>query len=193
LKKVLLSLILVGSLFVMTGCILTLAMGAAQGISEVIKYSANNIAQKTFTGNIYVVASASKDALENMNFKVKNIEMADDNHKIYASTKELNIEMTLKSISSNSTKVTVDTNKYYLFKKDKATGDEIIAQIQIILTDKTKHKNRLIAYKVKPGDSPFKIAKKHRMDLNKLLLINSLTKRSIIHPGQRLFIEPNMF
>ena len=192
-KKVLLSLILVGSLFVMTGCILTLAMGAAQGISEVIKYSADNIAEKTFTGNIYVVASASKHALENMNFKVKSVEMSDDNHKIYASTKELNIEMTLKPISANSTKVTVDTNKYYLFKKDKATGDEIISQIQIILTEKTKHKNRLIAYKVKPGDSPFKIAKKHKMDLNKLLLINSLTKTSIIHPGQRLFIEPNMF
>jgi LysM repeat protein len=193
LKKVLLSLILVGSLFVMTGCILTLAMGAASGIKEIIKYSADNIAEKTFTGNAYVVASAAKAALENMNFKVKNIEMSDDNHKIYASTKELNIEMTLKSISANSTKVTVDTNKYYLFKKDKATGDEIISQIQIILTEKTKHKNQLIAYKVKPGDSPFKIAKRYKMNLNKLLLINSLTKKSIIYPGQRLFIEPNMF
>ena len=192
-KKILLSLILVSSLVVMTGCILTLVMGAAQGISEIIKYSSNNIAQKTFTGNAYVVASAAKAALENMNFKVKNIEMSDDNHKIYASTKKLNIEMTLKPISANSTKVTVDTNKYYLFKKDKATGDEIISQIQIILTEKTKHKNKLIAYKVKPGDSPFKIAKRYKMDLNKLLLINSLKKTSIIHPGQRLFIEPNMF
>jgi LysM repeat protein len=177
----------------MTGCILTLAMGAVTGIGEVVKYSLNNVAEKTFTGHINVVASASKYALENMNFEVKKIEMSDDNHKIYATTKKLEIEMTLTPISSNSTKVTVDTNKYYLFKKDKATANEIISQIQIILTEKTKHKNKLIAYKVKPGDSPFKIAKKHRMDLNKLLRINSLTKTSIIHPGQRLFIEQNMF
>jgi LysM repeat protein len=168
-------------------------MGAATGIGEIVKYSLNNVAQKTFTDRIYVVASAAKHALENMNFKIKNIEMSGDNHKIYASTKELEIEVTLKSISANSTKVTVDTNKYYLFKKDKATGDEIISQIQIILAEKTKHKNRLIAYKVKPGDSPFKIAKRYKMNLNKLLLINSLTKKSIIYPGQRLFIEPNMF
>jgi LysM repeat protein len=193
LKKVLLSLILVGSLVVMTGCVLTLAMGAVAGIGEVVKYSFANVAQKTFTDRIYVVASAAKHALENMNFKIKNIEMSGDNHKIYASTKKLEIEVTLKSISANSTKVTVDTNKYQLFRKDKATANEIISQIQIILTEKTKHKNRLIAYKVKPGDSPFKIAKKHKMNLNKLLLINSLTKKSIIYPGQRLFIEPNMF
>ncbi len=192
-KKVLLSLILVGSLFVMTGCILTLAMGAVTGIGEVVKYSLNNVAEKTFTGHINVVASASKYALENMNFEVKKIEMSDDNHKIYASTKKLDIEMTLKSISSNSTKVVVDTNKYYLFKKDKATANEIISQIQIILAAKTKYNNILVAYKVKPGDSPSKIAKRHKMDLNKLLRINRLTKTSIIYPGQQLYVEHNMF
>ena len=192
-KKVLLSLILVGSLVVMTGCVLTLAMGAVTGIGEIVKYSFANVAQKTFTDDIHDVTSAARDALENMNFKLKKIERSDDNHKIYASTKELEIEVTLKPISANSTKVTVDTNKHQLFKKDKATANEIISQIQIILAGKTKHKNRLIAYKVRPGDSPSKIAKKHKMDLNKLLLINSLTKTSVIYPGQRLFIEHNMF
>ncbi len=192
-KKVLLSLILVSSLVVMTGCVQMIVMGAVSGVGEIIKYSVANVAEKTFTENIQEVGPASKDALKNMNFEVKNIEMTDTDHKIYASTKKLKITMTLKSISANSTKVTVDITKKNGIFKDKATANEIISQIQIILADKTKHKNRLIAYKVKPGDSPSKIAQKHKMNLKKFLLINKLTKTSIIYPGQQLYIERNKF
>lgn len=53
-----------------------------------------------------------------------------------------------------------------------------------------RHRNGFIAYKVKPGDSPSKIAKKYKMDLNKFLRINNLTERSTIYPGQQLYIEP---
>ena len=57
---------------------------------------------------------------------------------------------------------------------------------------KTKeHANGFIAYKVKPGDTPSKIAKKYKMDLRKFLLINNLMETSKIYPGQQLYIERN--
>ncbi len=44
-------------------------------------------------------------------------------------------------------------------------------------------------YQVRSGDSPFTIAKKHRMSLNRLLALNQLSKRSKIFPGQQLIVE----
>ena len=44
-------------------------------------------------------------------------------------------------------------------------------------------------YRVKSGDSPFSIAKKHNMSLNRLLALNHLTKRSKIFPGQTLVVD----
>lgn len=44
-------------------------------------------------------------------------------------------------------------------------------------------------YLVRKGDSPFKIAKNHKMPLEHFLRINNLTPRSKIYPGQRLAID----
>ena len=44
-------------------------------------------------------------------------------------------------------------------------------------------------YRVKSGDSPFLIAKRHNMPLNRLLSLNQLSKRSKIYPGQTLIVE----
>ena len=44
-------------------------------------------------------------------------------------------------------------------------------------------------YRVKSGDSPFLIAKRHNMSLNRLLSLNQLSKRSKIYPGQTLIVE----
>jgi len=44
-------------------------------------------------------------------------------------------------------------------------------------------------YKVKSGDSPFLIAKKYNMNLNRLLALNHLNKKSKIFPGQKLIVE----
>jgi len=44
-------------------------------------------------------------------------------------------------------------------------------------------------HKVRSGDSPFSIAKKYRMSLNRLLVLNHLNKRSRIFPGQKLIVE----
>jgi membrane-bound lytic murein transglycosylase D len=44
-------------------------------------------------------------------------------------------------------------------------------------------------YSVKSGDSPFLIAKRHNMTLNRFLSLNHLDNRSKIYPGQKLIIE----
>ncbi len=46
-------------------------------------------------------------------------------------------------------------------------------------------------YTVKSGDTPYKIAKKYRMDLNYLLALNGLSRRSKIYPGQQLWVTEN--
>jgi membrane-bound lytic murein transglycosylase D len=43
-------------------------------------------------------------------------------------------------------------------------------------------------YTVKPGDTPFEIAKKYGMNLNLLLRLNRLSPRSKIYPGQKLWV-----
>jgi len=47
----------------------------------------------------------------------------------------------------------------------------------------------LKTYHVRRGDSPFRIAQRHNMTLERFLRINQLTPRSKIYPGQQLVIE----
>jgi peptidoglycan lytic transglycosylase D len=47
----------------------------------------------------------------------------------------------------------------------------------------------LSTYEVQPGDSPFIIAVRHNMSLDRLLFLNRLYVGSKIYPGQRLYIE----
>ena len=49
--------------------------------------------------------------------------------------------------------------------------------------------SQLSTYSVQSGDSPYTIAQKHNMQLERLLRINRLNPRSKIFPGQKLFIE----
>jgi membrane-bound lytic murein transglycosylase D len=49
--------------------------------------------------------------------------------------------------------------------------------------------SQLSTYAVQRGDSPFTIAQKHNMPLERLLQINKLTPRSKIFPGQKLYID----
>ncbi|MBF0242707.1 MAG: transglycosylase SLT domain-containing protein [Desulfamplus sp.] len=44
---------------------------------------------------------------------------------------------------------------------------------------------------VKVGDSLTGIAQKYGLSFERLLLLNNLTKKSLIHPGQRLIVRPN--
>ncbi len=45
------------------------------------------------------------------------------------------------------------------------------------------------SYYVKSGDSPFLIAQKHKMSLDRLLALNRLSKSCKIFPGQKLIVE----
>jgi membrane-bound lytic murein transglycosylase D len=47
----------------------------------------------------------------------------------------------------------------------------------------------LSTYQVKSGDSPFLIAKKHNMALNRFLYLNQLWPSDTIYPGQTVYIE----
>lgn len=47
----------------------------------------------------------------------------------------------------------------------------------------------LATYKVRRGDSPFQIAQRHQMPLDRLLYLNQLYPGSTIYPGQKLYIE----
>jgi membrane-bound lytic murein transglycosylase D len=47
----------------------------------------------------------------------------------------------------------------------------------------------LATYKVRRGDSPFVIAQRHQMPLDRLLYLNQLYPGSTIYPGQKLYIE----
>ena len=44
-------------------------------------------------------------------------------------------------------------------------------------------------YQVKSGDSPFLIAKRHKMNLNRFLYLNQLWPSDTIYPGQTVYIE----
>ena len=48
---------------------------------------------------------------------------------------------------------------------------------------------RFKVYQVKKGDTPFMIATRHNMPLERLLSINRLSPRCTIYPGQNLYIE----
>jgi membrane-bound lytic murein transglycosylase D len=47
----------------------------------------------------------------------------------------------------------------------------------------------LAVYEVRMGDSPFVIAKRHKMSLDRFLYLNQLYPESKIFPGQKLYIE----
>ncbi len=50
---------------------------------------------------------------------------------------------------------------------------------------------RTRTYRVRRGDSPYLIARRHHMDLSELLSLNHLTPRCRIYPGQELLIREN--
>ena len=64
-------------------------------------------------------------------------------------------------------------------------------QVLVIFSGQNKPPvvNGLATYEVQPGDSPFVIAQRHQMPLDRLLYLNQLYPGSKIYPGQKLYIE----
>ncbi len=59
----------------------------------------------------------------------------------------------------------------------------------LTITPSGKTSTSPVYYYVKSGDSPFLIAKKHKMSLHRLLVLNRLSKTCTIFPGQKLIVE----
>jgi len=58
-----------------------------------------------------------------------------------------------------------------------------------VFSNELQENKEFKTYLVVRGDSPYTIAQKHNMSLEKLLSINNLTPRNMIYPGQNLFVE----
>ncbi|MCG8532792.1 MAG: LysM peptidoglycan-binding domain-containing protein [Desulfovibrionales bacterium] len=82
---------------------------------------------------------------------------------------------------STTTKSLMKTNRL-------KTPNLKIGQTLIIRTNKSTQISQG-TYQVQSGDSPFLIAKKHNMSLNRFLALNRLNKASKIYPGQKLIVE----
>ncbi len=85
-------------------------------------------------------------------------------------------------------KFSTTTKRIKALNKLSGTRLSIGQRLTIDLGDKGSSKN-VSRYKVKSGDSPVRIAKRHNMSLNRLLSLNHLSKRSKIYPGQSLLVE----
>ena len=75
------------------------------------------------------------------------------------------------------------------WRNNLSSAELYIGQILILPQDASGQENGLKTYRVEHGDSPFEIAVRHKMSLDRLLRMNNLTKRSTIYPGQKLFVE----
>jgi membrane-bound lytic murein transglycosylase D len=71
-----------------------------------------------------------------------------------------------------------------------SSAELYIGQILILPQGASGQENiGLKTYRVEHGDSPFEIAARHNMSLDRLLRMNNLTTRSTIYPGQKLVVE----
>jgi membrane-bound lytic murein transglycosylase D len=61
-------------------------------------------------------------------------------------------------------------------------------ETELVKAPASKEKAKSV-YVVKPGDSPFDIAKRHKITVDQLLSLNSLSQKCKIFPGQRLYVR----
>lgn len=64
-------------------------------------------------------------------------------------------------------------------------GDELVVSYKSPSSVQGK-----VNYRVRAGDSLYKIAKKFNVAVNDIVAWNALKNRSILHPGQRLLLYP---
>ncbi len=145
--------ILTGCGLIFMGCVELIAMGTYTGIEQFYKYSAENIVHKTFTQEFDHVFNASKIALERMNFKINKIDVKDKRTRISACAPSLDIEIYLNSITSNTTRVSVNTSNSKL-QKDKATAAEVVSQIDVTLWEKLSNKRNVNFYRAYENELP---------------------------------------
>ncbi|WP_020589522.1 lytic transglycosylase [Desulfobacter curvatus] len=85
-------------------------------------------------------------------------------------------------------KFSTTTKRIKALNKLSGTRLSIGQRLTIVSGDKG-NSEKFSKYKVKSGDSPVGIARRHNMSLDRLLSLNHLSKRSKIYPGQNLLVE----
>ena len=133
-RRILIFLMLLGIAVFNSGCVAILAAGAITGVTQYVKYSVDNVSNRTFSGTLHHVTQASLDVLKKMQIQIDTVKKQEEGAKIQAYTNDLSIRISLYPITDNTTKVSIDASKYAVVK-DKATADEIISQIDVTLMD----------------------------------------------------------
>jgi membrane-bound lytic murein transglycosylase D len=71
-----------------------------------------------------------------------------------------------------------------------SSAELYVGQILVLPQEASGQENTgMKTYRVEQGDSPFEIAVRHNMSLDRLLRMNNLTSQSTIYPGQKLVVE----
>jgi hypothetical protein len=134
-KQALAGIGLLGLFWLMAGCAEVLIPGAFTGAGEAYRYTTSNVVKKTLMGNVGQVKAATRSALKKMDVRFHSVKTEDSETEIEASTKELDITITIEPITSATTKVKVNAVEDHVFK-DKATAAQILSQIEAELNRK---------------------------------------------------------
>jgi len=133
-RKIFISLMLLGVLVLNNGCVTILAAGAITGAAQYVKYTVDSTAKKTFIGNLNRVTLASIKVLKKMRITINTVKKHETSAKIQAVANDLKIKISIHPITDITTKVSIDALKYAVLR-DRATAAEIIAQIDAALAD----------------------------------------------------------
>ena len=127
---------MMGCLLLLAGCVEVVVPGALAGGGVYYDYTTSNIAKETLMGDEREVTEATRSALTRMDIRLKSITPYTDETFIRASTPELEITIKIVPVTDNTTRVTVDAREDHIIKKDKATADAILSEIQKSLAGK---------------------------------------------------------
>lgn len=127
-KKAIAAFAAAGCVWLMVGCAEVLVPGTLAGGGEAYRYTTDNVAKKTFVGDVGQVSAAAREALVKMGIELLSISTEDGETTITAATTELDISIEMKPITAHTTKVAVNAVEDYVLK-DRATAVEILGQI----------------------------------------------------------------
>jgi hypothetical protein len=125
-KTVLAAIGLLGWLGLLNGCTEVVVPGAMAGGGEYDRYTTSNIAKETAMGDEREATAAAGRALTHMDMRMHSVRPYTDETIFLASTPELEINIKIVPVTSNTTQVIVDAKEDPIIKKDKATADAIL-------------------------------------------------------------------
>jgi hypothetical protein len=127
-RKLTLLLVIAGNL---AGCDPVSLTAFGVGSSAGIEHTLSGISYRTFTASLPKVRSATQTALAHMGIKVQSKEKIDHGEVIRASATGRDIEVTLESLTPNTTRMRSIVRDGVLF--DAATATEIVLQTEKVL------------------------------------------------------------